>query len=275
MTDNADTRNGADMNDIMTIISPGTILLGYRGSVAHGTFRPSTEPNSIDDIDYMGVVIPEPKVFLGLETWGNHQTRECFVGEIDLCEYEIRKFISLLLKCNPNVHMMLFLKPEHYLFLSAAGKRILESREIFATKAAYESYCGYARGQLHKMQALAFQGYMGEKRKELVRKFGYDTKNASHCIRLLRMGIEYLATGHMQIDRTEIDAKELLSIKDGAWSVDRVVQESSRLFAQAKEAFEASPLPALPDRDAANKLCVDIVREAMIEHYSPAEEREP
>lgn len=33
---------------------------------------------------------------------------------------------------------------------------------------------------------------MGEKRKQLVAKHGYDTKNASHLIRLLRMGMEFL-----------------------------------------------------------------------------------
>ena len=29
----------------------GLILLGYRGSISHGTYEPSEDPNSIDDID--------------------------------------------------------------------------------------------------------------------------------------------------------------------------------------------------------------------------------
>ena len=34
------------------------ILHGYRGSIAHGMYEPTTEPNSIDDKDTMGVCVP-------------------------------------------------------------------------------------------------------------------------------------------------------------------------------------------------------------------------
>lgn len=43
--------------------------------------------------------------------------------------------------------------------------------------------------KLHKQH---FSGYMGEKRKAMVRKYQYDVKNAAHLIRLLRMGAEFL-----------------------------------------------------------------------------------
>ena len=42
-------------------------------------------------------------------------------------------------------------------------------------------------------------GYMGDKRKRLVVELGYDAKNASHCVRLLRMCIEFLTTGEMTL----------------------------------------------------------------------------
>ena len=61
------------------------------------------------------------------------------------------------------------------------------------------------------MERNACKGYMGEKRKRLVEKFGYDTKNASHLIRLLRMGMEFLVDGELHVERE--DAKELLRIK--------------------------------------------------------------
>ena len=47
--------------DIM-IDNPGlgawSILVAYRGSIAHGMFVPSTDPHSIDDRDVMAVCIP-------------------------------------------------------------------------------------------------------------------------------------------------------------------------------------------------------------------------
>ena len=41
----------------------GTCLLAYRGSIAHAMYVPGSDPNSIDDIDLMGIVIGEGKVF--------------------------------------------------------------------------------------------------------------------------------------------------------------------------------------------------------------------
>lgn len=34
-------------------------LEGFRGSQAHGTYIPSDDPNSIDDIDYMGIYVKQ------------------------------------------------------------------------------------------------------------------------------------------------------------------------------------------------------------------------
>jgi len=42
---------------------------------------------------------------------------------------------------------------------------------------------------------------MGKKRRELVMRVGYDSKNAAHLIRLLRMGIEFLTEGTMYVER--------------------------------------------------------------------------
>lgn len=100
-------------------------------------------------------------------------------------------------------------------------------------------------------------GYMGAKRKELVRKVGYDAKNAAHLIRLLRMGIEFLVEGDLHVERA--DAEQLLSIKRGEWDIERVKDEAERLFKLAEEAYVRSSLPPKPDTQKAEKLCMDIV----------------
>ena len=100
-------------------------------------------------------------------------------------------------------------------------------------------------------------GYMGQKRRELVRRVGYDAKNAAHLIRLLRMGIEFLTEGTMHVERA--DAPELLDIKRGAWSLDRVKAEAERLFQLSQEAYVRSSLPPEPDYKRAELLCVELI----------------
>ena len=77
-------------------------------------------------------------------------------------------------------------------------------------------------------------GYMGEKRRKNVERFGYDVKHGAHAIRLLRMGLEFLRTGSFNVDRTGIDAEEFKDIKRGRWPLERVREESERLFGEAE-----------------------------------------
>lgn len=107
---------------------------------------------------------------------------------------------------------------------------------------------------------LAFQGYMGEKRKRLVKEFGYDTKNACHLIRLLKMCIEFLNDGRLYVKRHK-DADILLSIKRGEWPLEQIKKEADRLFKLTEAAHTKSKLPEYPDHEKINKLCVDILQE--------------
>ena len=60
------------------------------------------------------------------------------------------------------------------------------------------------------------------KRAELEKKFGYDTKHASHLVRLLRMGKEIMGEGKVKVYRP--DREELLAIRRGAWSYDELAE---------------------------------------------------
>jgi hypothetical protein len=61
-------------------------------------------------------------------------------------------------------------------------------------------------------------------------QFGYDLKHAFHLICLLRMASEFLETGEMHVDRTNIDAEHLKAIKRGGWPRGRGVREAESLF---------------------------------------------
>lgn len=233
------------------------------------------------------------------------------MGEWDTVSYELRKFVRLLLRSNPTLLGMLWLRDEHVLLATPAWERLVENRRIFVSKQAYHSFAGYARSQVRKMTRMAkpeeatkkelkliedeisfregrtvndpmFKheayesfslnnlrahrnalkgqtGYMGAKRKALVEKHGFDAKNAAHTIRLLRMGVEFLQTGELQVWRD--DAAELLEIKRGGWPLERIEDETERLFKIAGEEHEKSKLPERPDRGYAEKLLVELIRD--------------
>ena len=307
---------GLSQDQVDRLLPEGLISLCWRGSVAHGMYVPQSDPDSIDDKDVMGLYIAPLEHYLG---FGREDVYEKWEGEWDCVFYELRKFVNLLLNCNPNVLSLLWLKPNGIIYENAYGTRLREHRDLFVTKKAYHSFSGYAHAQFKKMisfnqeaQALMQQleeqlielgidpescdagdslrnlnggpfvgatpammevvkryrgerrryysgGYMGKKRRELVRRVGYDAKNAAHLIRLLRMGIEFLTEGTIYVERA--DAPELLEIKRGGWPLDKVKSEAERLFQLSQEAYVRSPLPAEPDRMRAEKLCVEMISE--------------
>ena len=175
--------SGLSEKETEKIVPPKTILLGYVGSIAHGTHIPSTDPNSIDDKDIMGVCIADERVYFGLKKF---EQKEVKYKEWDSVVYEIGKFFRLLLKGNPNVLGLLWLQEQNYVWVDPTGKKIIANRHLFVSKDIYYSFSGYAHGQLHRMTHNACRGYMGGKRKKLVKEFGYDCKNAAHLMRLYR-----------------------------------------------------------------------------------------
>lgn len=283
--------------------------LAFVGSHSHGTYVPSTDPDAIDDVDVMGVVLPPPSYLLGLDTF-EHWTRQW--EEMDVVTYSLHKFVRLLLKGNPNVLGLLWLREEDYLLRGPAFEQLVAHRSLFAHKGVYASFAGYAAGQLHKMtsyspaiqqeidtleetlnaagwltseimdgrslpmpqgldpddanrkaarlkhlRAKYHAAYMGEKRRALVVKHGYDTKNAAHLIRLLAMCQTFLRTGELEVYRTH-DADLLRAIKRGEWSLEDVKALAETLFAQVKQARDESTLADGPDVARISALVADI-----------------
>ena len=244
------------------------ILSAYRGSIAHAMWIPNTDPNSIDDRDTMTVCVPPKDYYFGYPPgFGSNQifptngTKEIKDGEWDIVAYEAKKFIGLLAQGNPNVLSMLWVDKKYILKETIEGIYLRDMRHIFVGKHVYHSFTGYAYGQLHRMTHFVGKGYMGEKRKGLVEKYGYDTKNAAHLIRLLRMGIEFLADGELRVTRS--DAAQLLEIKRGEWTIGQVEKEAEHLFRLAETTYNTSALPEKPDYAAINAVSIKIIENAL------------
>jgi predicted nucleotidyltransferase len=265
------------------------IMVSYRGSHSHGTYMPPKDPNGADDIDIMTVYIkPQLSAYFGVD--GQNWTgKDVKINQWDGVCYELQHFAKLAMTCNPNVISALWLDKQFYLKLDWPFRRVLNQRHLFSSKIAHKSFGGYAYSQLKRMTAwneaqtslcgcsgmyhsseckekeekgrgsskLYATGFMGEKRKALVSKFGYDVKNAAHLIRLLRMGEEFLRTGEIQVYRP--DREELMSIKRGEWSLEAVQKEAEGLYAKLDESLKSSKLPDTPNFAEINNLITEIM----------------
>lgn len=229
------------------------------GSHSHGTYVPPEDKFGIDDVDLMVLVVPPPQYVLGMQRFEHAQYKH---GALDVVLYDWAKWLRMLAKSNPNVIGTLWLEPEdvHMPIWNPVFDHVYNSREKLLSKRMYPAFVGYARGQLYKMTHFVHEGYMGNKRKMLVAEFGYDVKNAAHLIRLMRMACEAFETGRLNVRRTE-DAQELIDIKQGKWSKERVVEEADNLFARADRALAVTALQDDPDELFIEKQMVQGYRE--------------
>ena len=165
----------------------------------------------------------------------------------------------LLSQCNPNIISFLWNKPEHYTDISEGGKLLLEKRSIFFSRRRIrDGFAGYAHAQLTKLTNGAYKGYMGARRKAVVDKHGYDTKNASTLLRLLAQGIEALRTCEIQTFRTT-DRDFLLDVKTGKYSLNQIQEFSDKAFRELDQAYEESKMPLDNNRTDIEELLVEIM----------------
>lgn len=232
-----------------------SIVVAKRGSQADGTATP------MSDIDLISVCVPPKKYYLGLSRYGTDGSKEIkqFDG-YDIVVYELHKFMRLLGGSNPNVMPVLFLEDDMYVKNTEAMRLLRNNRELFISKQCYAPFVGMAHGQLKRMTRWETTRKLGDKRKKLVEMYGYDTHNAASLIKTLRQGIELLRKGVMHIRRP--DAQDIINIKNGQWSMDKVKAEADALFEQASTAWTKSTLPESVDLGKINDLTVMMVQVA-------------
>lgn len=99
------------------------------------------------------------------------------------------------------------------------------------------------------------------KRSEIERQCGYDGKNASHCVRLMRMAIEGLRTGEIIVNRKRAgDAELLLDIKYGKMPYSELNQMVNELFDLSEHVLQNEcVLPDSIDKSLINDLCESVI----------------
>lgn len=107
----------------------------------------------------------------------------------------------------------------------------------------------------------AYQGWAAErnpKRKELEAKAGYDSKHASHLVRLIRMAYEILEYGEVIIFRP--DRQELLDIRQCKWPYEKVLEHMAEMEAKIEVAYAKSTLPEKADHDKIAALYLEVAK---------------
>jgi len=95
-------------------------------------------------------------------------------------------------------------------------------------------------------------------RKELYLSKGYDTKFASHFVRLLMEGMELLETGDLKFPLR--DRELILEIKEGKWKLNEVLKLGEELEKWVEKITVKSPLPGKPRFEEVNRLVVSMLR---------------
>ena len=117
------------------------IFLTLGGSHAYGTETPES------DLDIRGCAVNGK-----MEILTSKDFQQVTEVKTDTTIYSFQKLVGLLASCNPNTIELLGNKPEHYLYLSAIGKELLEHASMFLSKRAIHSFGGYANQQLRRLE---------------------------------------------------------------------------------------------------------------------------
>jgi predicted nucleotidyltransferase len=231
------------------------ILRTTVGSGVHGMAIPGH-----DDNDEMGVYIETPQQLLGLAPTAEHfvsrtqpEGARSGPGDTDLVLYSLRKYLRLATAGNPTVLTPLFAPASDVLTVTGIGIELRALAPKILSRRAGWRHLGYLDGQRERMVGGGKQNRVPN-RPELIAAHGYDTKYASHALRLGLQGLELMLTGSLSLPMRIEHLEPCMRIKTGEVRFDQallMVDEVRYRLAHLVES-ERSPLPLEPDMDAVN-----------------------
>ena len=101
-------------------------------------------------------------------------------------------------------------------------------------------------------------------RKELITKYGFDSKFGSHLIRLLNEGQELLTTGDL---RFPLESVELLKdIRSGKYSMNKVIELADDIKRNVDDLYETNnTLPSKPDFNTIENFVMNVHKKYILE----------
>lgn len=122
---------------------------------------------------------------------------------------------------------------------------LIKEKAYFAAKRSWDQYQEWKHNR-------------NPKRAIIEEKYGYDCKHGVHLYRLMIQAREILMQGKLIVKRTE-DREQMMQIRNGAWSYDKLIEWAERQERELMEITEISTLRKEPDRKYIDDLCINIV----------------
>ena len=229
------------------------ICLAVTGSNAYGI------QTAESDLDFMGLFLPNEDYILGLKNIEQVEINQGIGKDIQGVMYDLRKWYSLMIKQNPNVLELLWHTENMYMFRDTLiWPLIIKEKENLLSKKLKHSFSGYAHAQIIRIQKLNQKVNQNPKRLESFKKWGYDVKAASTCIRLLNTGLDALVEHELTVLRPE--RHQLISIREGRYTYDELVKLANEKQALLDQAYITSTLRNKVDFEWANQFLIKILK---------------
>lgn len=179
---------------------------------------------------------PGPQCF---ETFQQHHIEDDR-GLVDVAIYDLVRFFHLAAENNPNLLDVLFSRDNMITHSDNIGKFIRQNRKLFLTKNSFYKMKSYAFAQLKKLETKNPNG----KRLELVEKYGFDTKFASHIFRLCLQCQDVLVEHDMDLQR---HAELLKYVRAGGYTLQEIKNWFTNKETELNDLYLKSTLRHSPD----------------------------
>jgi predicted nucleotidyltransferase len=224
-----------------------TEYLVIMGSFAYGVSGDSS------DVDVYGFCIPKMEVvfphmngvlhgfddnYEKFENWQQHHIKYDN-KEYDMDIYNIIKYFRLIRDNNPNMIDSLFVPERCILECTDIGKMVRENRHMFLHAGSYYKFKGYAYSQKAKMLTKNPIG----KRRDIIDKYGFDTKFGYNLVRLLSECEQILSTGDLDLEKNN---EQLKSIRNGEWTPAQLCEYFDSKEKHLEELYSKTKLPYGP-----------------------------
>lgn len=231
----------------------GEILRSVVGSGVHGIAIAGT-----DDHDEMGVFVEPPGNVVGLRGPADHYVHRTQPegarsgpGDTDLVMYSLRKYLRLATKGNPTALLPLYAPPDAVLVLTPLGEELRALAPAVLSQRAAHRFLGYLRSQRDRLLGLGRRSRVPQ-RPELVARYGYDVKYASHALRLAYQGLEIVRDARLTLPMPARERERVLRVKRGDVPVlAEVVAEIDEVRDTVEGHLRTGDTPLRPEADLA------------------------
>jgi predicted nucleotidyltransferase len=241
----------------------GEILRTVVGSGVHGIAIAGT-----DDHDEMGVYIEPPANVVGLGGSIQHyvfrtqpEGARSGPGDTDLVSYSLHRYLGLATKGNPTALLPLYAPADAVITVTPLGAELRALAPKVLSRGAVHRFLGYLEAQRKRLLGHGKGTVPG--RPELVARFGYDVKYASHALRLAYQGLEVARDGRLTLPMPPAERERVLAVKRGEVSrLDDVLAEVASVQGQVEDILSTgrTPLPDVPELSAISEWAVSAHR---------------